>query len=81
MVTSVVTIKGQIVVPAKIRRKLHIKKGTKVAIIEQEDGFLVKPIDKKYFEQLAGILPGKAKALRALIKERKKDKKFEDRRS
>ena len=74
-------MKGQIVIPAKIRRRLKIKKGTKVAIIEQEDGFLVKPIDKNYFERLAGILGTKGKLTKALLEERRKDREREDARS
>lgn len=81
METSVVTVKGQMVVPARIRRKLKIKKGTRVAIIEQEDGFLVKPLDRKYFEHFAGILPSKGKATRALLEERRKEREREDSRA
>jgi AbrB family looped-hinge helix DNA binding protein len=69
------------VVPAKIRRKLKIKKGTKVVIIEQEDGFIVKPVNGKYFEHFAGILPGKGKATKALLEERRKEREHEDARS
>ena len=81
METSIVTIKGQMVVPAKIRKKLGIKKGTKVAIIENQDSFTVRPLDKKYFEQFAGILPAKGKASKVLLEERRKDREHEDNRS
>lgn len=81
METSVITIKGQMVVPARIRRKLKIKKGTKVVIIEQEDGFVVRPLDRKYFEHFAGILPSKGKATRALLEERRKEREREDARA
>jgi len=69
------------VVPARIRRKLKIKKGTKLMIIEQDDGFLVKPLDRKFFEHFAGILPSKGNASRALLEERKKERKREDARA
>ena len=81
METSIMTIKGQIVVPAKMRRKFGLKKGTKVAIIEDEHGFSVRPLDRKYFDQYAGLLPGKGKATKALLEERKKDREHEDDRS
>ena len=58
-----------------------MKQGTKVVIIEREDGFLVKPLDKKFFEQFAGILPGKGKATKALLDDRRKERKREDVRS
>ena len=35
MVTTVVTTKGQIVIPSKIRRKYNIKRGTKLYIEER----------------------------------------------
>jgi AbrB family looped-hinge helix DNA binding protein len=75
MEISIITAKGQIVVPARIRRKLKIKKGSRVVIIEQEDGFKVKPLDRKYFEQFAGILPTKGKATKALLEERGKSRR------
>lgn len=81
METSVITLKGQIVVPAKIRRKLGLKKGTKVAIIERDHGFMVQPLDRKYFDQFAGLLPTKGRATEALLEERRKDKEREDARS
>ena len=80
METSIVTIKGQIVVPAKLRRRLGLKKGAKVAIIEDEHGFVVRPLDRNYFDRFAGILPGKGKATKALMEERRKDRNHEDHR-
>jgi AbrB family looped-hinge helix DNA binding protein len=56
METSIVTIKGQIVVPAKIRKKFGIKKSTKIAFIEQNGKLIIQPLDKNYFERLAGVL-------------------------
>jgi len=81
MDTSVITTKGQMVVPARIRRKLKIKRGTRVVIIEQGDGFVVKPLDRKYFEHFAGILPTKGKATKALLEERRKEREREDARA
>lgn len=81
METSVLTTKGQMVVPAKVRRKLKMKQGTKVVVIEQGDGFLVKPLDKKYFEQFAGILPEKGKASKALLEDRRRERERENVRS
>jgi AbrB family looped-hinge helix DNA binding protein len=68
METSVVTVKGQIVVPVKIRRKFGIKKGTKVAFIEQNGKLMIQPLDKSYFESLAGILGTNARFFRLWIR-------------
>ena len=40
---SVVQEKGQVTIPAKIRRKLGVKKGDLVAFIETERGILISP--------------------------------------
>lgn len=76
MDTSVVTIKGQIVVPVKIRRKFGIKKGTKIAFIEQHGKLIIQPLDKSYFESLAGILGTEGKLLKSLMEEKKKEREL-----
>jgi AbrB family looped-hinge helix DNA binding protein len=75
---ATLSIKGQIVVPAKIRKKLGLTKGSKVAIIEEPAGFSVRPVKREYFEQFAGLLPGKGRAARALLNERRKERERED---
>lgn len=71
METSVVTSKGQIVIPVKIRRKYGMKSGTKVAIIEQEGKLILQPLDKNYFNKLAGIMDEKGKMLQSLMEDKK----------
>ncbi|MBF8294181.1 MAG: hypothetical protein HW389_726 [Bacteroidetes bacterium] len=74
MDTSVVTTKGQIVVPAKIRRKFGIKKGTKIAFIEQNGKLIIQALDKSYFEALAGVLGTEGKMLKSLMEDKKKER-------
>lgn len=74
MEISVVTGKGQIVVPAKIRRKFGIKKGTKIAFVEQNDKLIIQPFDKNYFENLAGILGTDGDMLKGLMEDKKKER-------
>src|SRR5579871_451187 len=51
------TSKGQIVIPAELRRKHNIKAGTKVAFFEDELGrIVVQPITEAYIDQLMGCL-------------------------
>jgi len=78
MKTATLSVKGQIVVPAKIRKKLGLRKGSLVAIIEEPDGFCVRPVERKYFEQYAGLLPGKGRATKALLEDRRKERARED---
>jgi AbrB family looped-hinge helix DNA binding protein len=74
MGTSVVTVKGQIVVPAKIRRKFGIKKGTKIVFVEQDGKLMIQPLNKNYFESLAGILGADGDMLKGLMEDKKKER-------
>ncbi len=76
METSVVTVKGQVVVPASIRRKFGIKKGTKIAFIEQNGKLIIQPLDKNYFESLAGILGTDGKMLKSLMDDKKREREL-----
>jgi AbrB family looped-hinge helix DNA binding protein len=53
MEKSVVTVKGQIVIPFKIRRKFGIKKGTQVSLYEKNGEIVIKPITDEYIRQAA----------------------------
>jgi AbrB family looped-hinge helix DNA binding protein len=76
METSVVTVKGQIVIPARIRRKFGIKKGTRVAFVEQQGKLMLEPLNKDYFANLAGALGTKGKLLRSLMESKKKEREL-----
>lgn len=76
METSVVTTKGQIVIPVKIRRRLGIANGTKVAFVEQEGKIIIQPLDKNYFNNLSGILGEKGKMLKSLMEDKKKEREL-----
>ena len=79
METSVVTQKGQIVIPKKIRMALHITQGTHVHVQTHNGEIVLKPLTQEYFEKMAGILGGDGKATKALLAERAKDRDREDR--
>jgi len=55
---AVVTTKGQIVIPSKLRRRFNIKKGTRVYIEEGEDEIIIKPVTPEYLKNIAGVLSG-----------------------
>ena len=70
------TVKGQIIIPAKLRKKYNIKKGTKVMITDSDrDGILVRPIPDDPVEASRGILKGKTSVLKALLKDRHEEAK------
>ena len=50
------TTKGQLLIPKRLRNKYGITSGVKVAFIEAKDGLLLKPMDEAYFDQFASLL-------------------------
>jgi AbrB family looped-hinge helix DNA binding protein len=70
------TIKGQIVIPAALRRKYGIKSGTKIIVTDAGDGIVLKPVTEQYLKSLQGSLKGKG-GLKILLAERAKDRQKE----
>ena len=65
------TIKGQVVIPAALRKKYNIKKGSKVNIYEGEGNvIIIKPLPEDPIEASKGMLKGKTSLLKALLKDR-----------
>lgn len=79
MEASVVTLKGQVVIPKKIRSMFHIKKGTQVRFEPRNGEIVLKPLTPEYFEKMAGILGSGGKVTKALLEERAKDRERENR--
>jgi AbrB family looped-hinge helix DNA binding protein len=73
---SVVTAKGQVVIPAKLRRKFGIKKGTQVYLYDREGEIVIKPITDEYIEKMAGMAGTKGKLLKALMEEKAKEREL-----
>lgn len=78
METGTVTVKGQVVIPAKMRRRLGIKQGTRLCFIEKEDAIVIRPLTKDYFEKMAGFFKTKGRLTRALLESRRQDRLKED---
>ncbi len=76
METSVVTIKGQIVIPSRIRRKFGIKSGTRIHFIEENNEIKIVPITKELIKSNFGILGTKGKLLKSLKEEKKKEREL-----
>ena len=74
--TSVVTTKGQLVIPARIRRRHGIKRGTRVCLIEHGEEIVLRPLTSEYFQKAAGILGTGGKVLKALLEDRKREREL-----
>ena len=66
------TIKGQIVIPASLRRKYGIKNGTKIIVLDNGESIVLKPITEQYLQKMQGSLKGKG-GMKVLLEERRKD--------
>ena len=72
--TSVVTTKGQLVIPARLRRRFGIKKGTMVTFTEDDGRLIVQPVTREFIRALRGSLKGEPSALEILLDERQRER-------
>ncbi len=72
--TSVVTTKGQLVIPARLRRRFGIKKGPIVSFVEDNGRIIVQPVTRDFIHGLRGSLRGEPSALDHLLQERKRER-------
>jgi AbrB family looped-hinge helix DNA binding protein len=66
------TTKGQIVIPASLRRKYGIKVGTKIIVSDTGDEIMLRPVTEQYLRKLQGSLKD-TNAMEILMEERQKD--------
>ena len=76
MESSVVTIKGQMVIPSRLRKKYKIKNGTRIQLEEEGDGIKLIPITPELIRSKAGFLGTKGKLLKALMEEKKREREL-----
>ncbi len=76
METSIVTSKGQVVIPSRIRKKFGIKNGTKIHFSDEGKEIKIIPVTKEMIDQNAGILGTKGKLLKALMEEKKREREL-----
>jgi AbrB family looped-hinge helix DNA binding protein len=70
------TAKGQIVIPAALRRKYGIKNGTRIIVTDIGNAIVLKPVTEQYLRNLQGSLKGRG-VLKTLMEERRKERERE----
>jgi AbrB family looped-hinge helix DNA binding protein len=73
---AVVTVKGQVVIPSKLRRKFGIRKGTQVYLYERDGEIVIRPITDGYIRKMAGTAGTKGKLLKALMEEKAREREL-----
>ena len=76
------TTKGQVVIPAWLRKQFQIEHGTKAVVQATPDGILLKPVTAALVKQGRGILkrkPGAQPFAEEWETQKKQEKELEDR--
>lgn len=69
------TVKGQVVIPSKIRRQLGVTEGTRIQVEVEASGqkIILTPITREYVQGLRGKYKGKG-LLKALAAEKNRER-------
>ena len=59
MQSGVLTTKGQIVIPKKLRDKYKLNPGTRVLFEETDEGIILKQVDADFIKNAKGMVPKK----------------------
>jgi len=73
VVTS--TVKGQIVIPADIRKKFNIKRGSRVDVYDEGNKIIVEPLPDDPIQEGRGMLKTQGRILKALVADKKREAK------
>jgi AbrB family looped-hinge helix DNA binding protein len=79
MESSVLTSKGQLLIPKRLRTKYGIESGVKVVFEETEKGVLITPMNEQYFKSFAGILKSSGNLKAEMKKYKAEEKALEER--
>lgn len=82
MNSAYVTSKGQLVVPARIRRLFGIKPGTRINFVEEDGRIIFQPVTREYIDSFCGIFkqkPGEKSVVQEHLEERRAERERENR--
>jgi len=63
---------GRITIPSELRKKYNLKSGMKIVIVEKDGKLIIQALNKKYFDEIAGILDLKEKMIKSFLNEKEK---------
>ena len=79
---TVISSKGQVVIPAELRQQLGLEKGTPATWTEEKGRLVLTPITERLLDEIQGFLkpgPGEPSMFEELLKERERERKREKR--
>jgi AbrB family looped-hinge helix DNA binding protein len=71
---TIVSSKGQIVIPSPLREKLGIQTGTRLAIRSENNQLVLQPITKEFISSLVGCCKGEDSLVEAREREHRIEK-------
>jgi AbrB family looped-hinge helix DNA binding protein len=77
---TVVSSKGQVVIPAELREQLGLKKGTSATWSEESGRLVLTPVTRRVLDEIRGCLkpaPGEPSAFEGCFIEREKERRRE----
>jgi AbrB family looped-hinge helix DNA binding protein len=77
---TVISSKGQVVVPAELREQFGLKKGTRATWTHEKGRLILMPINERVLDELHGFLklnPGEPSVFEASIEERERERRRE----
>lgn len=69
------TVKGQVVIPRRLRKEFGIEAGTRAQVYAEDDHIVLKPITPQQIRRLRGSLRGSG-VLKALMEDRKREREL-----
>ena len=67
------SVKGQVVIPRRLRQEFEIEEGTRAYVEATPEGILIKPVTGKFIRGLRGSLKGKG-VLKAMMEDRQAER-------
>ena len=77
---TIISSKGQVVVPVELREKFGLDKGTPATWTEERGRLVLTPINERLLDEIQGFLkpgPGEASAFDGLFEERERERRRE----
>jgi AbrB family looped-hinge helix DNA binding protein len=78
---TVISSKGQVVIPADLREKYGLGRGARATWTEEEGRLVLTPMTAQRIKEIRGFLkpgPGESSAFDGLFEERERERKRED---